>query len=89
MVKVVVPSENREALVPLLMNPVKEMPCKSLVFSPNELVFWHRLQDPLAVVREAWNDAELCRAEPLFDFLSRIWGKFHRSLELAHGKKAH
>ncbi len=40
--------------VPYVLFAVREAPTESLGFSPNELVFGHRVRGPLDVVRESW-----------------------------------
>ena len=59
------------------------MPSESLGFSPNELVFGHRVLGLLDVVREGWSDSGGNKAELLLDFVIRTRSRLHKALELA------
>ena len=69
--------------VPFVMFAVQEVPSELLGFSPNELVFGHRILGLLVVVREGWSDSGGNKAELLLDFVIRISSRLHKTLELA------
>jgi len=61
---------------------VREVPTESLGFSPNELVFGHRVRGPLAVVREAWSGEEQS-SESLLSYVTRTRERLLKGLEMA------
>ncbi len=63
------------------MFAVREVPTESLGFSPNELVFGHRVQGPLAVMKDGWSEKE--ESEPLLDFVCRTRERLQKALQLA------
>lgn len=62
---------------------VRDLPSESLRFSPNELVFGHRVSCPLDVVIEGWSSIGSRITEPLLDFATRTRSCLHEALELA------
>lgn len=51
--------------VPFVLFTVREVPSESLGFSPNGLLFVHRVRGPLDVVNEAWSNTGQSKAESL------------------------
>ena len=68
--------------IPFVLFAIREVPSESLGFSPNELVFGHRVRGPLDVVHEVWS-GQIRDEEPLLDFVVKTRTRLHQALELA------
>ena len=68
--------------VPYVLFAVREVPTESLGFSPNELVFGHRVRGPLDVVWEAWCGEQ---SEPMsmLEYISKSRERMLEARELA------
>lgn len=65
-----------------VMFAVREVPSGSLGFSRNELVFDHRVRNPLDVMREEWSCSGRSTAEQLLNFVTSAILRLHKALEL-------
>lgn len=78
--------------LPFLLFATREVPQESLGFSPNELVFGHRVRGPLSLVKDVWSgDAEEPKnlLQYVLDFKSRLADTLtmaHDNLKAAQGK---
>jgi len=68
--------------VPFVLFAVREVPTESLGFSPNELVFGHRVRGPLAVVKEAWS-GDTREPDSLLGCVFRTRERLLKGLEMA------
>lgn len=57
--------------VPFVLFVMQLVSTESLEFSPNELVFGHRVRSPLAVMHETWNEGDEGSAVPLMRYVTR------------------
>ena len=71
-----------DVAIPFVLFAIREVPTESLGFSPNELVFGHRVRGPLDVVYEGWS-GQADSAEPLLDMVSKTRIRLHQALDLA------
>ena len=69
--------------VPYVLFAVREAPTESLGFSPNQLVFGHRVRGPLDVVREAWCQPSPERPVSLLKSLMSSRERLAKALEVA------
>ncbi|ORD93107.1 POL, partial [Enterospora canceri] len=69
--------------VPYVLFAVREAPTESLGFSPNQLVFGHRVRGPLDLVREAWCAPHSDRPESLLKSVLRTRERLVKALEVA------
>ena len=69
--------------VPYVLFAAREAPTESLGFSPNQLVFGHRVRGPLDVVREAWCYPQAGRSESLLQGVLSSRARLAKALELA------
>ena len=69
--------------VPYVLFAVREAPTESLGFSPNQLVFGHRVRGPLDVVRDAWSRGSVGEAPSLLKYVQTTRERLHKALEVA------
>ena len=69
--------------VPYVLFAVREVPTESLGFSPNDLVFGHRVRGPLDVVRDAWCDPEDPQTKSLLQYVAVARERLAHALEVA------
>ena len=68
--------------VPYVLFAVREAPTESLGFSPNQLVFGHRVRGPLDVVKEAWCQSPE-GSSSLLKQVQTTRERLHKALEVA------
>ena len=66
---------------------LREAPSESLGFSPNQLVFGHRVRGPLEVIREAWC-GDGCKKRSLLEFVLATRERLTSALEIAKSNLA-
>ncbi len=69
--------------VPYIMFAVREVPTESLGFSPNQLVFGHRVRGPLDVVRDAWCGVPVNSPQPLLTQVLRTRERLVQAWDVA------
>ena len=67
--------------VPFVMFAAREVPTESLGFSPNELVFGHRVRGPLDVIKDEW--CKESTSQSLLEFVIKTRERMHWALQLA------
>lgn len=68
--------------LPFLLFATREVPQESLGFSPNQLVFGHRVRGPLNVVKEAWS-GDTDTSKNLLRYVTDFRTRLHETLKVA------
>ena len=76
-------AQDWDEAVPYVMFAVREAPTESLGFSPNQLVFRHRVRGPLDVVRDAWSRSSVGDASSLLKQVQTTRERLQKALEVA------
>ena len=72
-----------DVAIPFVLFAAREVPSDSLGFSPNELVFGHKVRGPLSVVHDAWVKGNPNQAESLLEYVRKTRERLHNALALA------